>query len=70
MYYMAQVIQRRLNGSVDFYNDYSMYEAGFGSASDEYWFGVYAKGCHPRTIGQLIPIRQSGRVAERCSALD
>ena len=42
---LAQVIQRRDDGSVDFYQDYSMYEAGFGSASDEYWLGAYANGC-------------------------
>ena len=47
---MGQVIQRRLNGSVDFYNDYAMYEAGFGSASNQYWFGAYAECCNLRVI--------------------
>ena len=46
----TQMIQRRQDGSVRFDNDYAMYEAGFGSAPNEYWFGAYAECCHLRVI--------------------
>lgn len=35
------VIQRRLDGSVDFYRDWDDYRDGFGCVSGEYWMGVY-----------------------------
>ena len=38
----VQVFQRRKDESVNFYQNYSMYEAGFGGASNEYWFGAFA----------------------------
>ena len=33
------VIQSRLNGSVDFYRNWTEYQRGFGSSDSEYWLG-------------------------------
>jgi len=34
------IIQRRLNGSVDFYRGWFDYQVGFGDKSGEYWLGL------------------------------
>ena len=36
---LKQVIQRRFNGSVDFYRTWSADKTGFGSPHTEYWIG-------------------------------
>ena len=38
------VIQRRLDGSVDFYRYWSDYTSGFGDTGGEYWIGKLV--CH------------------------
>ena len=38
-YFFKQVIQRRLNGSVDFNRIWKDYKMGFGSPYGEYWLG-------------------------------
>ena len=39
------VIQRRVDGSVDFNRSWSDYEKGFGDANGEFWYGLKAISC-------------------------
>lgn len=34
-----QVIQRRMDGTVNFYRPWDQYKMGFGDAAGEYWLG-------------------------------
>ena len=38
---MLQVIQRRIDGQIDFYRGWSEYEVGFGDLMKEFWLGMY-----------------------------
>ena len=35
-----EVIQRRMDGSVDFYRNWASYVDGFGDPNSEYWLGL------------------------------
>lgn len=37
------MIQRRIDGTVDFNRDWKSYKEGFGKAKGEYWLGKYYK---------------------------
>ena len=45
------VIQRRINGSVDFNRSWSDYEKGFGDPNGEFWYGLKSMNCLTK-IGQ------------------
>ncbi|XP_052785979.1 ficolin-1-like [Mya arenaria] len=49
------VFQHRVNGSVDFYRNFSSYEAGFGSLSGEFWLGLSLM--HEMTSGSTNELR-------------
>ena len=38
--YLLQVFQRRVDGSVDFYQNWYKYEHGFGDLAHEHWLGM------------------------------
>ena len=40
------VIQRRLDGSVDFYRNWTEYAQGFGNLNGEYWIGKMIECMH------------------------
>lgn len=44
-YLSFQVIQRRINGSVDFFRGWDDYKIGFGDVSGEYWIGDVSLSC-------------------------
>ena len=39
------VIQRRVDGSVDFNRSWSDYEKGFGDLNGEFWYGLKSMNC-------------------------
>ncbi|KAK7929148.1 hypothetical protein WMY93_005543 [Mugilogobius chulae] len=75
----AQVIQRRMDGSVNFYRGWDQYVQGFGDANGEYWFGlefmhkITARGKHELLVemedfeGKKVSARYSSfSVGENC----
>ena len=58
------MIQRRLDGSVDFYRNWESYKEGFGEAEGEYWLGKTNKNYieDPLEIVKVISSIASDRV--------
>lgn len=46
----SQVIQRRMDGMVNFYRPWEAYKDGFGDRSGEYWLGQ----CHTALVLQVL----------------
>ena len=40
---LFKVLQRRMNGKVDFYRTWETYKHGFGNLNEEFWLGNYNK---------------------------
>ncbi|MCI3325449.1 fibrinogen-related domain-containing protein, partial [Escherichia coli] len=49
------VIQRRLDGSEDFYRNWADYESGFGTPESEYWIGL--QNLQALTTGRAVTLR-------------
>ncbi|XP_052235372.1 fibrinogen alpha-2 chain-like isoform X2 [Dreissena polymorpha] len=56
------VFQRRVNGSVDFYQNFSLYENGFGDVHGEHWLGL--KYVHAMTSKAQTELRVDLMAAE------
>lgn len=44
LFVSLKVIQRRYDGSVNFYRDWNDYKSGFGSMNSEFWLGMLQSG--------------------------
>ena len=66
------VLQRRVNGSVDFYRNWTDYEEGFGNLDHEFWLGLGK--IHRLTVNNTLRIElgdaQGNRVYAKYSTFD
>ena len=55
------VIQRRINGSVDFFRNWTQYEEGFGNLRTEFWYGLRNIHCltHRYDVELRIDLREA-----------
>ena len=62
-------MQRRLDGSVDFYREWQDYKEGFGTAGGEYWLGL--DNIHRLTNQGRMVLRVdlSGKMLQSANAL-
>jgi len=63
------VIQRRLDGSVDFFREWKEYKEGFGTAGGEYWLGLDNINRLTNQGRMILRVDLSGKMLQSAHAL-